>query len=374
MSDFFHLPERTKRLNLIDFSLDDLGAWFERELGEPAYRATQVWQWMWQKLARDFESMTNVSKKLRHKLAQCAEICCPEIIAERIGEDGTRKILLQFDDGARAETVLIPAENRAGQIRWSQCLSTQIGCPMRCGFCATGAMGFRRNMTAGEILGQVLIGKSILNDTHVDRPVLRNLVFMGMGEPLLNLQGLMPALHALHNEQGANFSPRRMTVSTCGIEKGLEILGESGLAYLAISLHAPNQKLREAIMPGAAQWPLEDMMAALARYPLKTRERITFEYLLLGGVNDSPDHARQLARLLAPTKAKLNLIVYNEVPGLPYRAPDAKALEAFQKVLWEKNYTAILRKSRGRDIAAACGQLAVMEEKCLTRNTGEEPE
>lgn len=347
--------------NLLEYTLPDLETWFTEELGEPKFRALQVWQWIWQKLARNFEAMTNVSVKLREKLAAIAEISWPEIVSKTRSEDGTTKFLLRFEDGMQAETVLIPAENRTGEIRWSQCLSTQVGCPMACSFCATGQMGFKRNMTMGEILGQILVGRDYLNDRRPAWPVLRNLVFMGMGEPLLNSTALLAALRSLNDERGLNFSPRRITVSTCGIKNGLAELGESGLAYLAISLHAPNQELRQKLMPRASLWPLEDMIATLATYPLKAREKITFEYLLLGGVNDSPKHARELIKLIRPLKAKLNLIIYNPVPGLPYQAPEPAAIEAFQHELWQTGITAILRKSRGADIAAACGQLANAE-------------
>lgn len=350
------------RINLLDFTLPQLEGWFQEKLGEPRFRAVQVWEWMWQKLARDFERMTNVSLKLRQKLETVAEIRWPQLLASQKSEDGTRKLLLGLADGLRVETVLIPAPNRQGQIRWSQCLSTQVGCPMGCAFCATGQMGLKRNLTMAEILGQVLVGREILGDARPDLPILRNLVFMGMGEPLLNLDALLPALECLHEAHGANFSARRITVSTCGLAQGLERLGESGLAYLAVSLHAPSQALREKIMPGAAKWPLDRMRDALASYPLKARERITFEYLLLGGVNDSVEHARALARALMPIRAKLNLIVYNPVAGLPFTPPSPENVAAFQKTLWDKNVTAILRKSRGADIAAACGQLAVAEQ------------
>lgn len=364
-----NLKTRTGRVNLLDFTLPELEEWFGTKLDQPKFRAAQVWQWLWQKLVLDFSAMTNVSKSLRQELAQIATIELPEIKAKRTAADGTTKLLLRFADGALAETVLIPAINRAGETRWSQCLSTQIGCPMACAFCATGQMGFTRNMSMGEIVAQVLIGKMHLDDTRPDRPILRNLVFMGMGEPLLNLDNLLPALRVLGDEKGANFSPRRITVSTCGVEKGLRELGASGLAYLAVSLHAPSQELRKTLMPGAATWPLGEMLSSLAAYPLKTRERITFEYLLLGGVNDSLEHARELARVLSHVKAKVNLIVYNPVPGLPFKAPESGKVEAFQKYLCDKNFTAILRKSRGADIEAACGQLrtAVLAAK---RNPG----
>lgn len=344
--------------NLLDLDFAALESWLVNGLGQPAFRATQIWQWIWQKLEFDFSKMTNVSRDLRTILEERAAIGLPSIAQSVSGSDGTTKFLLEFADGATVETVLIPAVNRIGETRWSQCLSTQVGCPMGCSFCATGKMGFTRNLSMGEILGQALIGKKWLNDVRPDRPVLRNLVFMGMGEPLLNLKSLIPALRTLNDPKGANFSPRRITVSTCGVEKGLEELGESGLAYLAVSLHAPSQGLREQLMPGAASWNLDRMLKALSRYPLKMRERITFEYLLLGGVNDSLEHAKQLTEILSHIKSKLNLIVYNPVPGLPFKPPKAEAVEAFQKYLCDRHITAILRKSRGGDINAACGQLA----------------
>lgn len=351
------------KVNLLEMDYPALKTWLTKDLGQPDFRAEQVWQWLWQKMVRDFDAMTNVSRPLRQILAEKTEIIWPEIIDSQESSDGTRKFLLRFTDGATAETVLIPSLNRVGETRWTQCLSTQTGCAMRCSFCATGQMGPGRDMSMGEILGQVLIGRSALNDYRIDMPILRNLVFMGMGEPLLNMGALMPALKSLSHEKGMNFSPRRITVSTCGVKKGLAELGESGLAYLAISLHAPTQELREKIMPGAAVWHLDDMMAALKSYPLKTRERITFEYLLLGGVNDSRECAAGLARLASQIKAKINLIPYNFVPGLPYCPPAEERFAAFQKYLCDRHITAIARKSKGADIAAACGQLKTIHQQ-----------
>ncbi len=344
--------------NLLDFSLEELSAWMHEHLNEPGFRAKQVWQWLWQKQVRDFDLMTNVSKNCRAKLAEYAKIIWPCIEKIQESVDGTRKFLLRLEDAQYIESVLIPSDDREGRLRWTLCLSSQIGCPMACTFCATGKMAFKRNLSMSEILGQVLVAKDYLGDNRPDRPKLRNLVFMGMGEPLLNLDNLLKALHALNNDKGLNFSPRRITVSTCGIEKGLRELGESGLAYLAVSLHAPSQDIRAKIMPNAAHWHLPDLLAALRNYPLKTRERITFEYLLLGGVNDSPEHARELARLVASQKGKLNLILYNPSPGLPYTAPTPERVLAFEQYLWAQGITAIVRKSKGQDIAAACGQLA----------------
>ena len=220
--------------NLLNYTLPELTDWMQTELGEPKFRAVQVWQWIWQKMARDFEAMSNVSKACRARLAETARIGWPEVARVQESSDGTTKFLLRLEDGALVETVLIPSDSREGVRRWTQCLSSQVGCAMGCTFCATGGMGFERNMTMGEILGQILVAREHLGDNRPDWPVLRNLVFMGMGEPLLNLREVMRALQSLNNDKGLNFSPRRITVSTCGIEKGLAELGASGLAYLAL--------------------------------------------------------------------------------------------------------------------------------------------
>lgn len=350
-------PSSDDRVNLLDFTLPALIDWMRDELHEPKFRAVQLWQWLWRKMARDFEGMSDISRACRERLARRARIHWPEVARTQESGDGTVKFLLRMEDGALVESVLIPSEARDGSRRWSQCLSSQVGCAMACTFCATGRMGFTRNLGMGEILGQILVAREYLGDTRPDWPVLRNLVFMGMGEPLLNWPAVRDALESLNDDRGLNFSPRRITVSTCGIRDGLRELGESGLAYLAVSLHAPNQALRQRIMPRAARWPLEELLAALAAYPLKTRERITFEYLLLGGVNDSPEDAAQLARLVARVRGKLNLIVYNPWEGSPWEAPSEERVLAFERALWDRNITAIVRKSKGRDIAAACGQL-----------------
>jgi len=344
-------------VNLLNLSYPELEAFMKDTLGEPRFRAAQVWQWIWQRGVTDFDAMTNVSLAARERLAETARITLPEIVTEQVSSDGTRKFLLRLEDGHTVETVLIPGEERAGLMRLTQCLSCQVGCAMACTFCSTGDMGFVRNMTAGEILGQILVAKKAINDDRLDRPMIRNLVFMGMGEPLLNLAEVLRSLSMLNHEKGLHFSPRRITVSTCGLPKGLQELGESGEAFLAVSLHAPTQELRRQIMPKAAAWPLDELVEALAAYPLKTREHITLEYLLLGGVNDQPEHARALAKIVSRIKAKLNLIAYNPSEGQPYAAPSPETVLAFQKILWDKRITAILRKSKGQDIKAACGQL-----------------
>lgn len=350
-------------INLLNLTLPELEAWTQAELGEPKFRAMQIWQWIWQRMARDFDTMTNISRPCRERMAAKACIVWPEVTAVEESQDGTTKFLLRLEDGAQVETVLIPSDSREGVRRWTQCLSCQVGCAMGCTFCSTGEMGFERNMTMAEILGQILVAREHLGDTRLHWPMLRNIVFMGMGEPLLNFNEVMRSLQSLNSDKGLNFSPRRITVSTCGIEKNLKELGECGLAFLAVSLHAPNQELRARIMPKAARWPLDRLMSTLQSYSLNTRERITFEYLLLGGVNDGLEHARELVPLVNSVKGKLNLIVYNPAEGSPYAAPSHERVLAFEKYLWDRGVTAILRKSKGQDIKAACGQLKAARQK-----------
>ena len=324
-------------------------------LGEPKFRAKQLFQWLWRKGAPDFAAMTSLSKELRVKLAQRFTLHRPQVAALRESRDGTLKLLLELADGARIETVFIPEKDH-----FTQCLSTQVGCALECTFCATGTMGLVRNLTHGEICGQVLAGREALAELRPNAR-LRNLVFMGMGEPLMNYDTLVTALRTITDDQGLGFSTRRVTVSTAGVPGKMLALGQTGLASLAVSLHAPTQELREAIMPKAARMlPLDELMTELKAYPIKPRERITFEYILLAGVNDSPQHARELVRLLSHVKAKVNLIAYNPGPDCDgaYRTPDMDAVEAFEQVLRQKHMTVILRRSKGQDIDAACGQLA----------------
>ncbi len=339
------------------------------ELGWKRFRAMQIWQWIWARNVVDIAAMTDLSVHDREQLADRATIGTPRIADVRVSGDGTTKFLLELCDGELVETVLIPSDapQRPGDltVRMTQCISTQVGCPMGCSFCSTGRLGLKRNMTMGEILGQVQTARAYVQDTRPEHPIIRNLVYMGMGEPLLNLEAVLDSLKTLEHPRGLAFSPRRVTVSTCGIEKGMREFGESGLAFLAVSLHAPNQELREKLMPRAAAWHLDDLVAALESYPLKTRERITLEYLVIAGLNDQQEHVRQLARICARLKAKLNLIPYNPTPGAPYLAPSPEELLRFEKALWQKGITAIVRKSKGQDIEAACGQLRAAHEERL---------
>ncbi len=349
--------------NLVNLTYPELEDFVTTQLKEKPFRALQIWQWLWQKQVINFDNMTTLSLIARAKLKNLATIELPKVIHIQTSKDGTKKFLLKLSDNAHIETVIIPAQGKTGKTRITQCLSSQVGCPMGCKFCNTATMGFIRNLTAGEILGQIITAKIYLNDHKIDNPIIKNLVFMGMGEPLLNTKELTRALQILHSEQGLNFSSRRITVSTCGIKKGLQEFSKQQLAFIALSLHAPNQGLRSMLMPKAAKWNLEELMYTLQQYPLQKREYITFEYLLLNGINDSPNHAKELAKLVSHVKGKINLIPYNPSQKQPYTAPTEEALLAFEKILWSKGITTIVRKSRGQDIEAACGQLCILHKK-----------
>lgn len=349
-------------VNLLDFTLPELEGFLVQH-GHPPFRARQLWQWLWRRGQLDVTAMTNLAKALRAELYATTCVRLPRIVQVQRSQDGTVKILLTLEDGAQVETVLIPDEDR-----FTQCLSCQVGCPMGCTFCATGTMGLRRNMTGAEIAAQVLAARLWAEENIPEKPIT-NLVFMGMGEPFLNWPNVRRALHILTHPEGLNFSRRRVTLSTCGIPGTLELMAEEDLALPAISLHAPTQELRARIMPKAARWEITDLMAALGRYPLRPRERITIEYLLLGGVNDSLGHARDLVRLLSHIKCKVNLIAYNPTPGATYQAPMPEAVLAFEDLLRRKGFTVTLRKSKGHDIAAACGQLATQGTPHASPNT-----
>jgi len=350
--------ETTPKTDLLNLTRDGLEAFVVEELKLPRYRTDQLWHWLWRRGVQNFAGMTNLSKDLKGKLAQRAAIIHPEVEVVRKSADGTIKLLLRLADGEKIETVLIPMG-----ANYTQCLSTQVGCAMGCTFCSTGELGFTRNMTMSEILGQVLVGRAHLAAQGLGG--LRNLVFMGMGEPLMNLSELLRSLETLGSVDGISISPRRSTVSSVGIPAALKTLGDSGLAVPAISLHAPTQELREKLMPKAARVPLDELLAALDRYPIKSRERVTYEYILLGGVNDTPQHARQLVKLLGQRRCKVNLIGYNPPPPgagppAPFRAPDRADVLAFEEHLRSKRITTFLRRSMGQDIAAACGQLKLL--------------
>jgi len=346
------------KVDLLNLTRSELEAFVVEDLRQPRFRTDQLWHWLWSRGVASFAEMTNLSKDLKVKIAERAAIVWPAIEVARTSTDGTIKLLLRLGDGERIETVLIPMGEH-----YTQCLSTQVGCAMACTFCSTGELGLTRNMTMGEILGQVLVGRAHL--AQVGLPTVRNLVFMGMGEPLMNLTELLRSLETLGSAEGISIASRRATVSSVGIPSALRILGDSGLAVPAISLHAPTQDLREKLMPKAAKIPLNELMSCLDAYPLKSRERVTYEYIMLGGVNDSIGHARQLVKLLGQRRCKVNLIGYNPPPpsvspNPPYSAPDPEGVLAFEEYLRSKSITTFIRRSMGQDIAAACGQLKLL--------------
>ena len=320
-------------------------------MGHQGFRARQLWKWLWRSGVREFSAMTNIAKDFREQLTREWTLVWPEVHEVQTSSDGTVKLLLRLADGALVETVLIPDKDR-----YTQCLSCQIGCPMGCTFCSTGLMGFTRNMTGGEIAAQVLVAREYLR-THGLAQDVKNLVYMGMGEPLTNWDAVKRSLSILSHSEGMEFSRRRITLSTCAIKGKMDVFDAEGLALPAISLHAPTQEIRESLMPGAARWPIDELIAALQGMELKARERVTIEYILIKGVNDSLQHARQLVRLLSHLKCKINLIAYNPGPGIAYAAPAHEDVLAFEELLRKKGFTVTLRKSKGQDIAAACGQL-----------------
>ncbi len=325
-----------------------------RSMGEPAYRADQLWQWVWSKGARDFQEMTNISKALRARMEQEFSLGRPRIRALLTSVDGTVKFLLELSDQEQIESVLIPEKGH-----YTQCLSTQAGCPMGCIFCSTGRMGFRRNLSSGEIAAQILTARDYLREQGADPARLRNIVLMGMGEPLLNWEAVRRGLLTITDPLGLGFSRRRATLSTVGIRGRLQEFGRSRLAMLAVSLHAPDQDLRRSLMPGAAAWEIRDLVGALEEYPLDPRERITVEYVMFRGINDSPAQARELVRLLSRVKCKVNLLACNPVEDSSFQPPGLERISDFEQILRSKGLTVTLRRSRGQDIMAACGQLYV---------------
>ncbi|MCF8038097.1 MAG: 23S rRNA (adenine(2503)-C(2))-methyltransferase RlmN [Desulfohalobiaceae bacterium] len=337
--------------NILDCSFAEFQSSIQ-ELGESPFRADQIWQWIWQKRCADFSEMTNISKGLREKLGSIYSLHRPVVQVVKKSRDGTIKFLLRLEDGELIETVLIPEKDH-----YTQCISSQVGCALGCSFCSTAQMGLKRNMSSGEILGQVLVGLNYLDREKSSLP-LRNIVYMGMGEPLLNWPRVRQSLEVLRDPRGLNFSYRRVTLSTVGIPGKLEEFAATGLASLAVSLHAPDQELRSRIMPKAsALVSVDQLIDILTSLPLRPRQRITVEYVLIGGVNDEIKQARELNRLLSHLKAKINLIALNPAPEIDYLRPDQERILAFERYLWDKGQTVHLRKGKGCDIEAACGQL-----------------
>ena len=339
--------------NLLDFDAAGLAAFFE-ELGEKPFRARQVLKWIHQSGEGDFAAMSDLAKSLREKLAAVARVHAPTIVGDTLASDGTRKWLLKVDTANSVEAVFIPETNRG-----TLCLSSQAGCVLDCAFCSTGKQGFNRNLSTGEIIGQLWLAEKILSEKQKSERNISNVVMMGMGEPMLNLDNVIPALKLMLDDNAYGLSRRRVTVSTAGVIPGMDRLRDECPVALAISLHAPNDTLRGELVPLNKKYGVAEIIAACKRFPLTKRSRITFEYVLLAGVNDSPDDARQLAKLLAGVKSKVNLIPLNAAPGIPFERPSDRAIDQFAQILADRGLLVSVRKSRGRDIRAACGQLIV---------------
>lgn len=317
-------------------------------MGKEKYRAAQVMKWIHQGLVDSFHEMTNLSKTFRDELFDRAKLKFPQVVDILASEDGTKKFLLRLEDGLVIETVHIPAEDHD-----TLCVSSQVGCAMGCKICRTGAMGFRRNLTAGEIVSQLLTVRRSLPDSRIT-----NIVFMGMGEPLANFDEVVKAVQILSGPNGPQISWRRLTVSTVGLVPRIYDLGKHARVKLAVSLNVVTDDQRDAIMPINKRYPIGELMKALKAYPLPRRDRITIEYVMIRGFNDSDSDARQLVKLLNPIHAKVNLIPFNDELSRELRSPFPERVAGFQEILMSKSLMAIVRKSRGRDILAACGQLA----------------
>lgn len=326
----------------------ELESWLTLQ-GVAPYRAGQILKWIYQHQCDDFDAMSNLAKPLRSLLSEHFINQRTQIAEQVFSHDGTCKYVLELLDGNRIECVLIPEKDHQ-----TLCISSQVGCPLGCRFCITGQGGLVRNLSTAEILSQVRDIQNSMPAPHT----LTNLVFMGMGEPLLNLAAVLPALPILVNENwGMGFSTRRITLSSAGIIPALAELGQTSGINLAISLNAPNDSIRSQLMPINRRYPLEALLEACHAFPLPPRRRITFEYILIAGINDSPANARELVKILRPLRAKVNLIPLNEGPGIAYQRPSVTAIETFQKILQKHHLTVMIRQSKGSDIGAACGQL-----------------
>jgi len=336
-----------KKTDLKDLDLAEMDEWVEKR-GLEGYRSHQIRRWIFGHQAESFQEMTNLSKELRSFLASSCDISHLNLVKTENSHDGTRKYLFELEDGNRIESVLIPERDHD-----TACISSQVGCAMGCAFCLTARQGLTRSLKSSEIINQVIqIRKSM------DEPEkLTNIVFMGMGEPLANFDAVKKAVHNMISEDGLNFSHRRVTLSTCGLIPQIERLGRELPINLAISLNAADDATRNVLMPINRRYPLSRLIETLRRYPLARGRRITFEYILIGDINDSRADARRLTRLLRDVRAKINLIPFNDYPGSPFQPPERKTVLEFQQEVIGRHLTATIRDSKGSDISAACGQL-----------------
>ena len=340
----------TNTVDLAELDLAEAEGALETK-GVQRFHARQLYRWVYRRGITDYALMTDLSRELRARLADDFVVTTPRIVSDETSVDGTRKFVLELADGRRIESVFIPDTPAM-----TFCVSTQVGCAMSCGFCLTGKMGLVRNLTAGEIAGQVRVLAAATG--LLDVPF--NIVLMGMGEPLHNYDNTMKALRMLHAEHGLAVSPRRVTLSTVGIVPALEKLAREPLMpNLAISLHATTDVARTKLVPPNTKYPLSEILEVCRKFPLKKRNRITFEYVLLNEVNDTPDDALRLVKLLSGIKAKVNLIPLNPAPGIPFARPSDARVDRFAQILADRHISVSVRKSRGQDIRAACGQLIV---------------
>jgi len=347
------LPKGKNKINIIELTREQLVAWLTGRDIAP-YRADQILKWIYLRQVDSFDAMTDLSKDIRGLLAQHFVIGRLETAKIEISKDGSQKYLFKLSDGKHIESVLIPERDH-----YTLCVSSQVGCAQGCLFCLTAAGGFERNLTRAEIIAQVRDIKKELGDSEQ----LRNIVFMGMGEPLANYNNLASALDTItNNDYGLRFATRRITVSTAGLVPRFSNLGRDTKVNLAISLNATDNHTRSRLMPINRKYPLESLLEACRQYPLPAGRRITFEYILIDGINDTEDDARRLAKLLQPIRCKINLIPFNRHEGCDFERPPESVTQAFFKILFDKNYTVIIRRSKGQDISAACGQLRARSE------------
>ncbi|MCU7555681.1 bifunctional tRNA (adenosine(37)-C2)-methyltransferase TrmG/ribosomal RNA large subunit methyltransferase RlmN [Alteromonas sp. ASW11-19] len=343
------------KTNLLNLNRAGLRSFF-KDIGEKPFRAEQLMKWIYQQGVSDFDEMSNLNKGLREKLKAECEIVAPEIAYFQEASDGTIKYALTLNGGQEVEAVWIPESDRA-----TLCVSSQVGCALECTFCSTAQQGFNRNLSVSEIIGQVwrVATHLGLSKDSSKRPVT-NVVMMGMGEPLLNLKNVVPAMDIMMDDFGFGLSKRRVTLSTSGVVPALDMLGDQIDVALAISLHAPNDKLRDEIVPVNKKYNIETFLAGVRRYLEKSKAnqgKVTIEYVMLSHINDSTDQAHELAQVLKDTPCKINLIPFNPYPGSPYTCSSNSRIDRFSKVLMEHGYTVMVRKTRGDDIDAACGQL-----------------
>lgn len=334
--------------NLLDLTLEEMEE-FISALGKEKFRARQIMKSLYPAGSTSFDEITTISRDFRGKLAEISRIQRPEIVKIMQSQDGTKKMLLRLEDGLFIESVLIP-----GKSNWTICISTQAGCSMGCKFCLTARQGFKRNLQPSEITGQIIA----LRKETPEGPAIKNIVMMGMGEPLANYENTLAAIKNITCDFGLGFSNRKVTVSTCGLAPQIVQLGKDICINLAVSLNAPDNETRSKLMPVNKKYPLDELLDACRRYPMPGRRLLTFEYILMEGINSSLRDAEKLAALLQGQRCKLNLILFNEFEDSPFKPPAAETVKAFQQFLIKKHYTTIIRASKGSDILAACGQLS----------------